>query len=221
MKIIYIAGPMSGIPNDNRASFDAAAARFRAAGWVVLNPVEIGDQRFAGQHGITAEQYLAADIIEIMSTGCRSIALLPGWQFSTGARAEVSIAITFRFTFFDAVTGELIARPPMVTITGGYGEPHAPSLDRLLPEIREWQAATFTKRTPNSIAKHLLREALELLNDPTDAEEMADIFLLLAGVSEHHDLAAAVRDKLEENKRRNWGTPDSEGVVEHIKEPAA
>lgn len=37
---IYLAGPMSGLPDLNYPAFHAAAAKLRAMGHVVLNPAE-------------------------------------------------------------------------------------------------------------------------------------------------------------------------------------
>lgn len=88
--------------------------------------------------------------------------------------------------------------------------------DRLLADIRAWQAATFTQRTPESISEHLRREAHELAARPHDMEEAADVFLLLVGLTDGRDLEAAVRYKLDKNKARKWGQPDAHGVVEHI-----
>ena len=38
---IYIAGPMSGLPNNGYDAFHRKAAHLRAAGWEVVNPAEM------------------------------------------------------------------------------------------------------------------------------------------------------------------------------------
>jgi hypothetical protein len=89
----------------------------------------------------------------------------------------------------------------------------------LMAEIREWQAVQFPTRTPLSIATHLAKEANELKANPSDVEEMADIFLLLTAATEPHpEFFDVVRAKLEKNRRRTWGEPDADGVVTHIAE---
>ena len=40
-KRIYIAGPMSGMPNNGYDAFNRKAEQLRAAGWIVLNPAEM------------------------------------------------------------------------------------------------------------------------------------------------------------------------------------
>ena len=41
MRSIYIAGPMSGLPNNGYDAFNTKATQLRAAGWIVINPAEM------------------------------------------------------------------------------------------------------------------------------------------------------------------------------------
>lgn len=97
-----------------------------------------------------------------------------------------------------------------------------PSLDRLVRDIRAWQARTFPHATPSSVAEHLRREAEELAGEPTNPEEIADIFHLLVAAAEanDYDLAAVVGTKFAVNQARTWGKPDEMGVSEHVREVA-
>lgn len=79
---IYIAGPMTGLPEMNYPAFNRAAAAWRAAGWDVLNPAE----SFNGDPTLPYEQYVAHDIDLLRQ--CDAIALLPGWN-GPGARGSV------------------------------------------------------------------------------------------------------------------------------------
>ena len=218
----YIAGPMRGLPEFNYPAFRRAAERLRALGHIVVSPVELN-------HGTDDDgtkppvHYLRNDILALLT--CDAIAVLPGWQHSTGARLEVAVAITFGFRFFDAGSGVSIATPSFVAITGGYernpDEARAESLDVLAEETRAFARATFKSANPHSIAEHLRREAVELAAEPEDEEEMADVFLLLSHLSAGRDLAGAVRRKLEKNKSRKWGEPDAGGVQQHVDEAVA
>lgn len=88
MKRIYLSGPMSGYPNDNKPIFALYAEYYRSLGFEVVNPHDIGDRLQTEMRcQPTYEQYLEADITEMLT--CDTIILLPGWQHSPGARKEV------------------------------------------------------------------------------------------------------------------------------------
>lgn len=84
---IYLAGPMSGRPDYNRAAFTTAASDLRTEGHFVLNPQDTtppGDTR-------TYRNCMSVDLSWICAhADC--IALLPGWEASKGARVEVELA---------------------------------------------------------------------------------------------------------------------------------
>jgi hypothetical protein len=102
MTRIYLAGPMSGLPNLNFPLFNAEAARLRALGYEVVNPAEIngGADELLATAAMTPEQLLEhwrncmrRDIPAMLT--CTGVALLPGWERSKGARLEVHIAEQF------------------------------------------------------------------------------------------------------------------------------
>lgn len=84
---LYLAGPMTGLPDYNRPAFNAMAAQLRAAGYFVVNPAE---------NGLPADaawiDHMRRDIELMMINQCTAIALLPGWGQSTGANVEVRLA---------------------------------------------------------------------------------------------------------------------------------
>lgn len=82
---IYVAGPMTGLPDLNFPAFNAMAAKLRAEGWHVENPAEHGVV-----NGAEWADYLRFDIGLLAS--CEAIMLLPGWSKSKGANLEVHIA---------------------------------------------------------------------------------------------------------------------------------
>jgi hypothetical protein len=109
MKRIYIAGPMSGVPEFNFPAFNSAAARLRAQGHEVFNPaqrdierhdgVDISKGNLAGcpakaakDHGFSLRDALADDTWWICKEAT-AIAMLPGWEHSKGARAEHALAL--------------------------------------------------------------------------------------------------------------------------------
>jgi NTP pyrophosphatase (non-canonical NTP hydrolase) len=94
--------------------------------------------------------------------------------------------------------------------------------------ITEWQKETFKEATPLSKAKHLQKEAKELVeslecNDGGVDYEIADIVILAAGVARalgwsYEKFTKTIQEKFEVVKTRKWGEPDEDGVVLHIKE---
>jgi hypothetical protein len=101
---IYLAGPMRGYPNFNFPAFDFAAEKLRAEGHEVFSPAErdreaygpevennpTGDESKAPP-GCTINDCLLADTAWICQHA-QAIALLPGWEKSTGANAELALA---------------------------------------------------------------------------------------------------------------------------------
>ncbi|MDK9607088.1 DUF4406 domain-containing protein [Lelliottia wanjuensis] len=83
MSRIYIAGPMTGIPEYNRPAFFDAAAQLVDRGHTVLNPATL-------PNGLTQPQYM--DICCAMLRCADAVFLLEGWEQSAGARAERALA---------------------------------------------------------------------------------------------------------------------------------
>ena len=88
MTTLYLAGPISGLPNFNYDAFAAAAAELRAAGYTVLNPAENNDGD--PHHPEGRPWYLRKAIKQLLKAD--AVALLPGWEKSAGAKMEVAIA---------------------------------------------------------------------------------------------------------------------------------
>lgn len=95
---VYIAGPMTGLPEFNFPAFHEAAAAWREAGWEVLNPAEAFDGDTSRQY----KDYVEHDMVLIRS--CDAIAMLPGWD-GDGARGSVwerAIALLLGLSVYDA-----------------------------------------------------------------------------------------------------------------------
>jgi len=96
-KRVYVAGPMRGLPDFNFPAFDAASKELEALGYEVLNPAEI-DRRSGiakdptgDASGIDLDPIIRRDIDALLT--CDTVVLLPGWEESNGAKAEVAAAI--------------------------------------------------------------------------------------------------------------------------------
>lgn len=94
---LYVAGPMTGHHRWNFDAFEEATTRLRAAGYAVISPAETDLERGfdpdAPVEEFTPAQYreaLERDVAAVFAVD--GLALLPGWELSTGARAEVALA---------------------------------------------------------------------------------------------------------------------------------
>lgn len=103
---VYLAGPMTGIPQFNFPAFDAAAADLRERGLDVVSPAELDDPETreaalssedgapgTGSHvGETWGDFLARDVKLIADGDIEGIVVLDGWERSRGARLETFCA---------------------------------------------------------------------------------------------------------------------------------
>lgn len=83
--MIYVAGPMSGLPGLNFDNFHRVAKNLREAGFTVINPAEINPDLNADWCDCMIE-----DIKQLKH--CKSIFMLKGWQDSDGAQIERIVA---------------------------------------------------------------------------------------------------------------------------------
>lgn len=100
-------------------------------------------------------------------------------------------------------------------------------------EITAWQKQTFPGATSVSKLIHLAGEDATGEIDELKQEikfgvsyykmkmEFADCFFLLFGAAAaegmtYTQIVQAIQEKFEVNKKRNWGKPDANGVVNHV-----
>lgn len=100
---IYVAGPMRGKPEFNFPAFDAATHLMEQQGHRVFSPAG-RDRQEAGfdTREMTGEEDLAKYGFDLrfalhsdtawISLHADAVAVLHGWEFSSGARAEVALA---------------------------------------------------------------------------------------------------------------------------------
>lgn len=104
---VYIAGPMTGLPQFNFPAFDAAGEKLRNAGFRVVSPAELDDPvdraaALASTDGSalsygtgvkrTWGEFLARDVRLLADDGIDAVVVLPGWEKSRGARLETFVA---------------------------------------------------------------------------------------------------------------------------------
>lgn len=84
--IVYVSGPMTGLPEYNYPAFHAAADALRAAGFGVENPAENEAPPCGSWAG-----YMRRAIHQVARS--HALYMLEGWEASRGARLEVHIAL--------------------------------------------------------------------------------------------------------------------------------
>lgn len=83
---VYVAGPMTGLPEFNYPAFFRAAEELDQAGFEPINPA-----RATGREGCRSWlDYMRASLLDVAA--CDGVATLAGWQDSRGAALEVHIA---------------------------------------------------------------------------------------------------------------------------------
>jgi len=105
VKRVYIAGPMKGLPLFNFPAFDAAEVFIeQQIGDIAVNPAQIDrdngfdptslpedyDWNIIPPSAGTREEIMRRDINALLT--CRAIYMLPGWENSAGAKAELHLA---------------------------------------------------------------------------------------------------------------------------------
>lgn len=84
--LVYISGPMTGLPDYNYPLFNRVAEELRDAGFSVCNPAEF----FGGKGDRTREEYMRESVRCL--SNCDYVVTLPDWELSAGAVLEVEIA---------------------------------------------------------------------------------------------------------------------------------
>ncbi len=87
---LYLSGPMTGIPNWNRASFDDAAKQLTDLGYEVINPFDLPEPVVSTKPSPTEAwaAYLVRDILLLQEERPDFVVLLPGAEHSNGSCLE-------------------------------------------------------------------------------------------------------------------------------------
>lgn len=120
--VLYLSGPMTGLPDDNYPAFRAAAARLRAAGYTVISPAELDLPR--GREWAWYMRHALRAMLE-----ADAVALMPGWWNSRGAKCERDLAGDLEWPVYTVDRWIEIAEAKPLTAsdpTNDGGEAHAP-----------------------------------------------------------------------------------------------
>lgn len=171
MATAYICGGMTGLPDYNYPAFNAAAERWRKAGWEVKNPAE----HFGGRTDLSYESYMREAVKALVV--CDAIALLPGWETSRGARMELLLAQRMGFRVYSAdsmgpmavrvVDTSLTAVPytaPKDLGSNAGGQPAAPCAPSVVPPFGQSVIRALEEIAKPAAAEPLKENVLEEAN---------------------------------------------------------
>jgi len=100
MRTAYIAGPMTGLPEHNYPAFFEAEEQIKAVfpHLVLKNPArtEFDDGGVVGS--LSQTEYLKTGFDLLLD--CDAIFLLPGWTRSSGAKAELQLALALQLKVY-------------------------------------------------------------------------------------------------------------------------
>jgi|GEM_PF-5127111 predicted house-cleaning noncanonical NTP pyrophosphatase (MazG superfamily) len=96
------------------------------------------------------------------------------------------------------------------------------TLLHLQNEQGAWSDVVMKGQPIKAKIRHLMREVREMLKDPKDLVEHADVLLLLLDINRlcgftADQLMLAASAKLAVNKARKWNPPDKDGCITHVK----
>lgn len=165
-RVVYLAGPMTGVLHYNYEAFAEMTENLRMQGFFVFNPAEqdissgfnpIGchggeSKAELKEKGFDLRKALAADL-DFIAQAADIVAVLPGWEGSKGVAAEIALAdalglpvVKAESLFCDAkwsdVEYDLLrdAEIPQPKVTYGFAhiaDPIAPKLSELAKGLKE------------------------------------------------------------------------------------
>ena len=105
---VYIAGKMRGLPDHNFPAFDRAKERAYQAGFKTVHSPADMDREDDHKIMELLDEYERQTVYAIRDldavTRSTSIAMIPGWETSVGARAEYFLAVWLGKEILDAET---------------------------------------------------------------------------------------------------------------------
>lgn len=89
---------------------------------------------------------------------------------------------------------------------------------KVTAKIGGWCDEVYPGRTKEQMLAKLQEEFKELVDNPLDAFEFADIAIILFDLADHmgFDLPKLIHHKMEINRARTWQVSE-EGILKHVK----
>ncbi len=147
-KIIYLCGPITGMPNGNKSLFEKAENWYIKRGHQIVNPHNV-----AYYLGDVPEHVIVKSELASISTIVDGIALLPGWKNSRYGLVEVSVGLACGLTFWVAGTETQTSPTLKLFAYGSQGSKMLVAWDSTpAPAIGRQQAG---KKTPSRLRQNM------------------------------------------------------------------
>jgi hypothetical protein len=116
--LVYISGPIDGLPDRNEKAFRAAERYLNTLGYETLVPLDVpafehrnGEAKcprgYTDGGGHSSACWIRGDLLAMLET-CDAIFMMNGWEMSRGANLEFDVAVLSGFKVFHS--GSFIPR---------------------------------------------------------------------------------------------------------------
>ena len=124
MGVIYCSGPMTGIYNNNYEEFHKNTKFLRDLGWTVISPAEMDAELGVDPtQPFSEEQYLNTLRHDYKALAdCDSIAFMPGWEKSRGAKLESDFANVLKLDRYRVDASQSYFEKELVIAFCGYAQ---------------------------------------------------------------------------------------------------
>jgi len=184
MTTLYLCGPMRGIPQLNHPAFFEAEETLMKAGHKVINPARMDQELGLDPHNSQMddkfiEECARRDIDAVFE--CDELILLPNWEKSRGAKAEIAVAqwlsrpIRLYPTMVKMEKEDVCDVAKRLTSYDrqlDYGSP----IEDFTKQARMWSVILNTNVTPQQIAMCMIAVKLcRMTNSPRHRDSAIDV----------------------------------------------
>ena len=184
MTTVYICGPMRSHPNLNHPAFFEAEETLLKAGHKVINPARMDQELGLDPHNSQMdskfiEDCARRDIDAVFE--CDELVLLPNWEKSKGAKAEIAVAqwLSKPIRLYPSMVKmekedvcDVAKRLTSYDRQLDYGSP----IEDFTKQAKMWSVILNTNVTPQQIAMCMIAVKLSrLTNSPRHRDSVADI----------------------------------------------
>lgn len=181
--LVYVCGPMRGHPKMNFPAFYEAEEKLKEQGYDVVNPARLDEDSGFVPNGEVSDEFLKGaaerDLMGVIH--CDGVVLLPSWEKSKGARAEVAVAQWLNKSLWLYPSMVRMDKEDVCDIAKrltsydrqlDYGSP----IEDFTKQAKMWSAILHTKVTPQQIAMCMIAVKLSrLTNSPRHRDSVVDI----------------------------------------------